>query len=117
GAEVFRRIYRETFAVALASGARPERMIVDPVPPRGDDAGWIEQILAAYGDLKPSMLQDFERGRRTEIDFINGYVADLGRKLAVPVPMNAAMTALVHRVEQGVTRPDPDRLGELLRAG
>jgi hypothetical protein len=38
----------------------------------GDYDAWIDQIMGSYGDLKPSMLQDFERGRRTEIDFING---------------------------------------------
>src|SRR6059058_2477690 len=33
GAQVFHRMYDETFGVALASGTRPERMIVDPIPP------------------------------------------------------------------------------------
>jgi 2-dehydropantoate 2-reductase len=90
-------------------------MIVDPVPPSDGYEAWIDQILAAYGDLKPSMLQDFERGRRTEIDFINGYVARLGRQAGVPVAMNAAITGMVHRIEQGLTRPDPARLDDLLR--
>ena len=114
GREVFRKIYDETLSVALASGTRPERMIVEPIPPRDDYDGWILQIIDSYGDVKPSMLQDFERGRRTEIDFINGYVAQLGQRLGVPVPMNAAMTELVHRIEQGEVRPDPARLDDLL---
>ncbi|TMA32166.1 MAG: 2-dehydropantoate 2-reductase [Deltaproteobacteria bacterium] len=114
GREVFRKIYDETLSVALASGTRPERMIVEPIPPRDDYDGWILQIIDSYGDVKPSMLQDFERGRRTEIDFINGYVAQLGRRLGVPVPMNAAMTELVHRIEHGEVRPDPARLDDLL---
>jgi len=114
GREVFREIYDETLSVALASGTRPERMIVEPIPPRDDYDGWILQIIDSYGDVKPSMLQDFERGRRTEIDFINGYVAQLGRRLGVPVPMNAAMTELVHRIEQGEVKPDPARLDDLL---
>jgi len=114
GREVFRKIYDETLSVALASGTRPERMIVEPIPPRDDYDGWILQIIDSYGDVKPSMLQDFERGRRTEIDFINGYVAQLGRRLGVPVPMNAAMTELVHRIEQGEVKPDPARLDDLL---
>ena len=119
GKEVFRKIYDEVLSVALAGGTRPERMIVDPIPPvtgpgRDYDA-WIDQILATYGDIKPSMLQDFERRRRTEIDFINGYVAQLGNQLGVPTPLNAAMTELVHRIEQGRLQPDPARLDELLR--
>jgi 2-dehydropantoate 2-reductase len=112
GKEVFRRTYDEALSVALASGTRPERMIVEPIP--GEDHGaWIEQVIAGYGDAKPSMLQDFEKGRRTEIDFINGYVAQVGEEIGVPVPMNAAVTELVHRIEQGQLQPAPARLDEL----
>jgi hypothetical protein len=103
---VFRRTYDEALSVALASGTRPERMIVEPIP--GEDYGaWIEQVIAGYGDVKPSMLQDFEKGRRTEIDFINGYVAQVGEEIGVPVPMNAAVTELVHRIEQGQLQQPP----------
>jgi 2-dehydropantoate 2-reductase len=63
--------------------------------------------MGGYGDAKSSMLQDLERGRRTEIDFINGYVAQLGRKAGVPVSMNAAITDLVHLIEQGKSEPHP----------
>ena len=38
------------------------------------------------------MLQDFERGQQTEIDFINGYVAQLGAELGVPVVLNTVAT-------------------------
>jgi 2-dehydropantoate 2-reductase len=89
-------------------------MLVDPIPPSSGYGAWLEQILASYGDLKPSMLQDFERGRRTEIDFINGYVADLGRKIGVAVPLNAAATELAHAIEEQRSQPHPARLEELL---
>jgi len=122
GREVFRRAYEEALSVALANGVRLERMIVEPIPPgwreamvTGNDYGaWLDEVIAAYGDIKPSMLQDFELGRRTEIDFINGYVAQLGRQSGVPVAMNAAITEMVHRIEQRQTKPDPARLDDLL---
>jgi len=125
GGEVFRRAYDEALAVAFGTGTQPERMIVDPMPPgwKGrsptgkDYDGWIEQILGVYGDIKPSMLQDFERGRRTEIDFINGYVARLGADNALPVAMNAAITQMVHSIENGAAHPNPVRLVELLGKG
>ncbi|MBV9998217.1 MAG: 2-dehydropantoate 2-reductase [Verrucomicrobia bacterium] len=106
GRELFDRTYAETLLVARATGARPEPMIVDPVPPewngqitRGaEHDAWIGQILKAYGDLKPSMLQDFERGRRTEIDFINGYVVNLGRQLKIPTPLNEAIVETVQAI-------------------
>ena len=122
GQEVFRRAYDEALSVALASGARPERMIVDPIPPGWQGTSvpgpaydlWIDQITGTYGDIKPSMLQDFERGRRTEIDFINGYVAQLGRQIGIPIALNAAITDTAHRIEEGQLKPDPSRLDELL---
>jgi 2-dehydropantoate 2-reductase len=123
GQEVFRRTYDEALSVALAAGTRPERMIVDPIPPGwqgesipgADHDAWIDRIMASYGDIKPSMLQDFERGRRTEIDFINGYVAGLGKQFGKYVAMNAAITELAHSIEQGQLHPDPERLDDLLR--
>jgi len=124
GRAVFDRAYDEALSVALASGARPERMMVDPLPPGWDGRAapgpeheaWLCRILDAYGDLKPSMLQDFERGRTTEIDFINGYVADLGRRLRIPTPVNAAIVETVHAIERGSGAPSPEVLESLAAA-
>ncbi|WP_026876836.1 ketopantoate reductase family protein [Jiangella gansuensis] len=123
GRQLFDRTYDEALSVALASGAQPERMLVDPVPPGWDGqsvAGaahdtWLGQVLDAYGDIKPSMLQDFERGRTTEIDFINGYVVDLGQRLGVPTPANAAIVETVHTIERGEAVPGSDALQRVLR--
>jgi 2-dehydropantoate 2-reductase len=121
GKKVFRRTYEEALSVALAIGPRLERLVVDPIPPgwAGNAAvekryeSWVEAIIAFYGDVKPSMLQDFERGRKTEIDFINGYVATLGYASGVAVHMNAAITNLVHQIERGVLQPTRERMNEL----
>jgi 2-dehydropantoate 2-reductase len=121
--ELFDRIYDETLAVALAAGARPETMLVEPVPPGWagrslpgpDHEAWLERVLAAYGEARPSMLHDLELGRRTEIDFINGYVADLGRRLGVPAPANEALVAMVGAMGRGECRPGLDRLEQLRR--
>jgi 2-dehydropantoate 2-reductase len=118
GKEVFRSTYVEALSVAMEAGTRPERMIVEPIPPGWQGAeheAWMDQIVAAYGDVKPSMLQDFQRRRRTEIDFINGYVAELGKQMGLPVAMNLAATEIVHRIEQGQLQPDPARIDDLLR--
>jgi 2-dehydropantoate 2-reductase len=123
GKEVFERTYHEALSVALKNRTPPQRMIVEPIPPGWNGAsapdtdydGWVDQIIGVYGDLKPSMLQDFERGRLTEIDFINGYIAQVGKQIGIPVPMNAAITDLVHQIERGETQPDAARLDELLQ--
>jgi 2-dehydropantoate 2-reductase len=121
GRKVFRRTYEEALSVALAMGTRLERLIVDPIPPgRSKNSGadddydsWVKAVIEFYGDVKPSMLQDFERGRKTEIDFINGYVATLGHASGVPVPVNAAITDLVHQIERGVLQPTRERMNDL----
>jgi len=51
-------------------------------------------------NTKASMLQDVERGRRTEIDVINGAVVEAGRRLGIPTPYNDAMFWLVKSLEE-----------------
>ncbi len=41
------------------------------------------------------MLQDFEAGRRTEIDVINGAVVKAADELGVAVPLNRALMQLI----------------------
>jgi len=66
--------------------------------------------------LKSSMLQSLERGRRAEIDFMNGYVVERGQEQNVPTPVNAALTAMVREVEAGTRPMHPDNLEGLLAA-
>jgi 2-dehydropantoate 2-reductase len=63
---------------------------------------------------RPSMLQDVMRGRRTEIDYLNGYVVAQGRRLGVPTPFNAKVVELFHRHPVGTLTPDPKNLEPLL---
>ena len=115
GRAAFDRAYDEALSVAFAAGARPERMLVDPVPPGWSGRSvpgpvhdaWLDQVLMGYGDVKPSMLQDFERGRTTEIDFVNGYVVRTGRTAGVPTPANAAIVEIVHAITRGELAPSP----------
>jgi 2-dehydropantoate 2-reductase len=48
---------------------------------------------------KPSMLQDAEKGRPTEIDALNGFIVAKANALNIPAPINAAIVALVKRRE------------------
>jgi 2-dehydropantoate 2-reductase len=63
---------------------------------------------------RPSLLQDVLKGRRTEIDYLNGYVCAEGRRLGVKTPVNDAIVAEVHRHGVGTLKPDPKNLGPLL---
>ncbi len=56
----------------------------------------------AYGH-KPSMLQDVEAGRETEIDFLNGAIVAFGDRYGVDAPLNRALTALIKGTEEART--------------
>ena len=53
-----------------------------------------------YGH-KPSMLQDVEAGRETEIDFLNGAIVAFGARHGVEAPLNRALTQLIKGREEG----------------
>ena len=52
---------------------------------------------------KPSMLQDVEARRQTEIDSINGGVAAIGDRVGVPCPLNKAIADMVKGLEHSWT--------------
>ena len=47
-----------------------------------------------------SMLQDVERKKKTEIDFINGIIVKYGKIVKVATPLNSLLTSLIHGLEQ-----------------
>ena len=55
----------------------------------------IHALLEKAGPSKASMLQDFEAGRRTEIDVINGAVVKAADGAGVDVPLNRAFVQLI----------------------
>lgn len=60
--------------------------------------------------LKASMLQDLEKGKKSEVDAINGVVSTFGRKVGVPTPMNDAVVSVIHQIEDGKLEPSFDNL-------
>ena len=60
--------------------------------------------------LKASMLQDLEKGKKTEVDSINGSVCAYGREVGVPTPMNDKVVETVHRIEAGEIVPSFENL-------
>jgi 2-dehydropantoate 2-reductase len=65
----------------------------------------IAEGASAPGKRNASMLQDIVTQRRTEVDFINGAIADCGERLGVPVPLNRALWQLVKGLEHSWTEP------------
>jgi len=59
-------------------------------------------------EQRPSMAQDIAKGRRTETDYINGFIAQRGAEIGVPAPTHRKMHDAVRRVERGEVKPSPD---------
>lgn len=83
-------VVREVVAVAQADGQR--------LPLDGTLAA-VERIAAAMPEQLSSTAQDIARGKPTEIDHLNGFVARRGAELGVDAPVNRALWALVKLAE------------------
>ncbi len=82
-------VIAEALAVASALGITLE----------GDPEALVDHAAEVAYDHRASMLQDVAARRRTEIDSLNGGIAELGRRVGVPTPLNDAIVALVKGLE------------------
>ncbi|MCK9916733.1 MULTISPECIES: ketopantoate reductase family protein [Microbacterium] len=60
-----------------------------------------------------TVLQDWTKGRHSEVDDINGTVVAEGARVGVATPVNARIVAVAHEIEQGVREAHPDNLALL----
>ncbi len=88
---VMRDLVDECLAVASAAQVR--------VP--GDSWQAVQRIAESMPGQLSSTAQDLARGKPTEIDHLNGFVARRGEALGVATPVNRALTALVRLLEGG----------------
>ena len=63
-------------------------------------------LMETLRTAKASMLQDLERGKKTEIQMINGYVSAMGRKYGVPTPFNDLVVKIITDIEEGRRRAE-----------
>ena len=94
-ATLYEGLLREGEAVAKALG----------ITLHGDPREMVVLGARATTRRNASMLQDVLAQRPTEVDFINGAIADLGEKLGVPVPLNRALWQLVKGLEHSWIDP------------
>ena len=66
--------------------------------------------IRKHARLKASMLQDIEKGKKTEVDAINGVVCAFGRKVGFPTPVNDKVVKIIHRIEAGELKATFDNL-------
>ncbi|WP_298830658.1 2-dehydropantoate 2-reductase [uncultured Piscinibacter sp.] len=90
--ETQRAVVREVVAVAQADG---QRLTLDAAMEA------MERIAMAMPGQLSSTAQDLARGKPTEIDHLNGFVARRGAELGIATPVNQALHALVKLAEAG----------------
>ena len=56
-------------------------------------------------------LQDHMKGRLSEIDLINGFVVEEGRRRGIPTPANETLVEVTRRIYTGELNPNPSNLG------
>ena len=86
---VLRDVVDECLAVAKSAGVS--------VP--GDPWEAVARIARTMPEQRSSTAQDLARGKRSEIDQLNGYVLRQGQALGVATPVNRALHALVRLLE------------------
>jgi 2-dehydropantoate 2-reductase len=64
---------------------------------------------------KTTVLQDWMKGRHSEVDDLNGIVAGVHTRHGSRAPVNAAVVDLAHRIERGELKAGPENLALLLQ--
>ena len=77
----------------------------------------LEKLYTAFviPGATTTVLQDWTKGRHSEVDDINGTVVADGARLGVAPPVNAAVVEVAHRIERGDLQPGTANVDELLR--
>ena len=81
---------------------------------RSDVFGELDSLFEARAggrDWKSSMAQDVVKGRRSEIDAMNGLIVEQGLAAGVPTPVNSATVDMMRRIDAGSLTPNPSNLG------
>ena len=84
---------QEAYSVGLSTGV--PFSFEDPV-------AYVSDFAKRVGSAKPSMLQDYENKKKTEIDFINGAIPPLGVKSKIPTPFNDHVCRIIREAEREI---------------
>ena len=89
--DVMRQVTAEVVAVAAAAGIR--------LPAVDELMAAVLKLGDVMSNATSSTAQDLARGKPTEIDSLNGYIARRGVELGIPTPVNSTLHALVKLLE------------------
>ncbi len=95
GRKLMEQVVDEVLTVARAAN-----VVLPGVHDRQSGMAAAMGLATEMADAFSSTAQDLNRGRLTEIDALNGYIARRGAELGIPVPANHALFTLVKLFEQ-----------------
>ena len=104
-------ILREAICVAKALGVEMEKMQGYGAEELFGKGGFFQNVKANFllpiaikrhALLRSGMLADVEKGKKCEIDFIDGMVAKMAKKAGVETPLCEKVVELVHGIENGL---------------
>ena len=105
------KILQESFVVANALGVKLSPMQGHDMQKLLGGRGFFNQIkgmillpiaMKNHRELVSGMLKDIEKGRKCEIDFIDGVVAELAKQTGVQAPCAEKVVEIVHGIENGL---------------
>ena len=69
----------------------------------------LETLLRGFTlpSTKTTVLQDWMKGRHSEVNDLNGTVVDEAKRRGLKVPVNAAIVEMALEIESGRLKPDP----------
>ncbi len=127
--QLSQRAWRVLFADQMAEGLAAIRAEgITPVSSTPIPAGWTPHLLrlpdAVFAVLlgrtmkidpeaRSSMWEDLQRGRRTEIDYLQGVITEIADRHGLQVPLSRRIVALIRSAEaagKGSPRLTPDQI-------
>lgn len=123
-----KKFVRDVFIDIIREGMKVADALKINVPPYGGKLNYYKFIKGGnfkrhfiikivgkkYRNLKSSSLQSLERGKPTEIDYFNGYIAKKGKELGVPTPVNDKIIAVIREIEKGTRKISIDNFKNLI---
>jgi 2-dehydropantoate 2-reductase len=113
--QLAQRAWRRLFADQMAEGLMAIKAEgITPVSPTPIPANWMPPLLrlpdaifeALLGrtmkidpEARSSMWEDLQRGRRTEIDYLQGVITEIADRRGLQAPLSRRIVALVHKAE------------------
>ncbi len=120
--ETMRAAGYEAMHAALADGARIVPIIGMPPVTTNDPERYVdkifEEVLTVFSqaDTLTTSLQDWRKGRRAEIQEVNGWVVDILKAHGRPAPVNQRVMEIAYEIENGTLEARPENSKLLIEA-